>query len=231
MSDTKPKRGRPRLAEGLAKGAIFSIRLSPDERGRIGMAAAQRHIAPSEWARAVLLDAVDVCEIEAARGTLTKEAPPAAAKGAEMGRPSVDRVRVRGPDGEWADTVALVDTGAVGTVIDRDTAERAGIACGTDRESEPLRIAGKRVPVCRRTVTLEIPDSDCKATMEVNIARRAIGGHYPSILGADFMERTGTTLDLRRGEHSIACDVRRRDNFPPDEKKVVPKRWTKRGER
>jgi hypothetical protein len=54
--------GRPALAKGEGKAAIFSVRLSPEERERIEQAAQALGLKASAWARLALLDASNVPE-------------------------------------------------------------------------------------------------------------------------------------------------------------------------
>ena len=51
----RAKLGRPPLAEGKAKAAMFTIRLAPDERAAIERASKARGMRASQWAREVLL--------------------------------------------------------------------------------------------------------------------------------------------------------------------------------
>jgi hypothetical protein len=53
----KSKGGRPRLDPTAAKGAIFPIRLSHEERAAIATAAERTGEKDSEWARRILLAA------------------------------------------------------------------------------------------------------------------------------------------------------------------------------
>jgi len=57
MTEVKKKRGRPALSPEERKQAIFSIRLSPEERATIEAAAEQAGLTASDWARSVLLEA------------------------------------------------------------------------------------------------------------------------------------------------------------------------------
>lgn len=50
-----PKMGRPRLPKGQVKKSTFSIRLTPDERSSVEVAASATGQSASEWARGVLL--------------------------------------------------------------------------------------------------------------------------------------------------------------------------------
>ena len=60
MSEAKRGRGRPKMTEGEARGTIFSIRLSIDERALIQEAAEKAGIdSASDWARDVLLAAIE----------------------------------------------------------------------------------------------------------------------------------------------------------------------------
>lgn len=54
---TKSRIGRPPLPEGEAKARMFCLRLSPDERAAIDVAAGTAGESASEWARRVLLAA------------------------------------------------------------------------------------------------------------------------------------------------------------------------------
>lgn len=49
--------GRPSIPKADRKGAIFSIRLSPEERERIENAARSMGLKAAAWARLALLDA------------------------------------------------------------------------------------------------------------------------------------------------------------------------------
>jgi len=51
--------GRPPLPAGQAKGALLSVRLSPEERRRLEDAADFHRERVSEWARKVLLAAAE----------------------------------------------------------------------------------------------------------------------------------------------------------------------------
>jgi hypothetical protein len=62
----KPKIGRPRLPKGEGKGAVVTVRLSDDERAKVGIAAAKCGQKLSEWVRATLLTAADTDKIVAA---------------------------------------------------------------------------------------------------------------------------------------------------------------------
>ena len=50
--------GRPALPGGERKAAIFSVRLSSEERERVDQAAASLGLRAAAWARLVLLEAV-----------------------------------------------------------------------------------------------------------------------------------------------------------------------------
>ncbi len=144
-----------------------------------------------------------------------------------MGRPHIGTLHVFGPTDDRYET-ALLDTGSQYTILGPAVARDVGLSCGhTEREDHALAIAGKRVPVCR-TVKLEIADSDCLTTMEVYVAHKPIPGRFPTVVGADFMEQAGMILDLRRGDHTLACDIRRRDPQPPADKVIRPRRFRPR---
>ena len=49
--------GRPALPTTERKGAIFSVRLSPEEREQVERAAMAMGLKAAAWARLVLLDA------------------------------------------------------------------------------------------------------------------------------------------------------------------------------
>jgi hypothetical protein len=49
--------GRPPKKPGEAKGVMFCIRLTADEKAKIDAAAGRGGLGSSEWARAVLLSA------------------------------------------------------------------------------------------------------------------------------------------------------------------------------
>lgn len=49
--------GRPALAKGEGKAAIFSVRLSPEEREQVEKAGLAMGLKASAWARLVLIDA------------------------------------------------------------------------------------------------------------------------------------------------------------------------------
>lgn len=140
-----------------------------------------------------------------------------------MGRPFIDGIQITGPRGTVRAATALFDTGSNVTIIGRDEAAAAGVEC-TGPGERSVEIAGKRVPVCERRITIAITESECHATMDVLVARKAIPGRYGNIMGADFMERSGMVLDLRRGDHFVHCDRNRRDNFPPAEKRVTARK-------
>jgi uncharacterized protein (DUF1778 family) len=55
--EVKKKRGRPKLSTEERKRAIFSIRLSPEERAEIEAAAEAKGLKASDWARSILLEA------------------------------------------------------------------------------------------------------------------------------------------------------------------------------
>jgi hypothetical protein len=57
MKAKKPRIGRPPLAPGEAKGTIFSVRLTPEERAVVESAAERAGEKASAWARHVLLRA------------------------------------------------------------------------------------------------------------------------------------------------------------------------------
>jgi hypothetical protein len=145
-----------------------------------------------------------------------------------MGRPSISGIRVFGPKGERYET-ALLDTGSHSTILGPDVARDVGIDCRkSEREPNALRIGGVKIPACKRSVKLEITDSECAVTMEVYVAHKPLPGRFSNILGADFMERTGMMLDLRRGDHTLTCDTRRRDPKPPLDKGVRPRKFGSR---
>jgi uncharacterized protein (DUF1778 family) len=49
--------GRPPLADGKARGIVFTLRLSADERDAIETAAEQTRKPVTQWAREILLEA------------------------------------------------------------------------------------------------------------------------------------------------------------------------------
>lgn len=49
--------GRPPMANGVAKLATFSVRLTPEERAALDAAATAVDLSSSEWARRVLVAA------------------------------------------------------------------------------------------------------------------------------------------------------------------------------
>ncbi len=51
--------GRPALAKAEKKGAIFSVRLSLEERGQVERAAGAMGVKAAAWARMVLLHAAE----------------------------------------------------------------------------------------------------------------------------------------------------------------------------
>jgi uncharacterized protein (DUF1778 family) len=56
----KPKRaGRPPLPKGDAKAVMLRVRVTPDERKTIEMAARARNQKTSEWIRSALAAAVE----------------------------------------------------------------------------------------------------------------------------------------------------------------------------
>jgi len=132
-----------------------------------------------------------------------------------MSRPTTDMVELWGPDGRGPrNATALLDTGATHTIISRDDAEEAGVRCtGPGEFSVPM--GGRQIPVCRRRMTVGIAETDCKVDMDVLVARKPVPGRFGNILGADFMQRAGMMLDLRRGDHSLHCDIRRKDKSDP----------------
>jgi hypothetical protein len=50
-------RGRPSLPKAERKGAIFSVRLSPEERAQVERAAQALGLKAAAWGREVLLEA------------------------------------------------------------------------------------------------------------------------------------------------------------------------------
>jgi hypothetical protein len=50
-------RGRPALPKTERKAAIFSVRLSPEERDQVELAAQAMGLKAASWARLALLDA------------------------------------------------------------------------------------------------------------------------------------------------------------------------------
>ena len=54
-AESKPKRGRPPVAEGERKASTFSVRLTKEERAEVDAAAKRDGGGTSEWARRVLL--------------------------------------------------------------------------------------------------------------------------------------------------------------------------------
>jgi len=52
-----PRIGRPPLPEGKARGAVFTLRLSDDERATIEAAALRNGKPVTQWARDALLTA------------------------------------------------------------------------------------------------------------------------------------------------------------------------------
>lgn len=55
-------RGRPALPKADRKAAIFSVRLSPEERDRVEVAAQTLGLKAAAWARLALLDACQVAK-------------------------------------------------------------------------------------------------------------------------------------------------------------------------
>ena len=49
--------GRPALSKAEKKGAIFSVRLSSEERAAVELAARSQGLKAAAWARLALLDA------------------------------------------------------------------------------------------------------------------------------------------------------------------------------
>jgi hypothetical protein len=129
-----------------------------------------------------------------------------------VGRPAKARSKPKGP------FPALADTGSSETIIDSEHARAMGLVC--DKATDEIPIGGQAIPVCYRDVALQIPDTDCLLEVyRVAIATKPTG--LPTILGADFMQRTGAFLDLRRERHGIGCDVEGRD---PDPELIVAAR-------
>lgn len=59
-SDSRiPKMGRPPLPEGKAKGVVFTLRLSDDERVAIVEAAGRAGQPVTQWARNILIRAAE----------------------------------------------------------------------------------------------------------------------------------------------------------------------------
>lgn len=52
----KAKMGRPPLPAGSAKEIVFTLRLNESERDAIAAAAGQAGVAPTRWARDVLVE-------------------------------------------------------------------------------------------------------------------------------------------------------------------------------
>jgi len=108
---------------------------------------------------------------------------------------------------------ALVDTGAGVTVLSKAIADIVGIKCATE---DTLDIGGASHPVCYRKVDLHIPGTDCLVeNMRVAIIAKSSHDIPGAILGADFLQRTGAVLDLRKDRHAIVADVEGRDSNPP----------------
>jgi predicted HicB family RNase H-like nuclease len=58
-SKPKPKKpGQPKMAKGEAKGTIMPVRLSPEERRRVGLAAKASRQTVSAWVRSTLNAAI-----------------------------------------------------------------------------------------------------------------------------------------------------------------------------
>lgn len=101
MSETIRGPGRPPLPEGTRKAAIFSIRLSPDERVLVDVAAAAFGLKASDWARKVLMDALPPlpglvhATWRSSDGSLTVEGTPEEV-GRALGLLALAPARVRG---------------------------------------------------------------------------------------------------------------------------------------
>jgi uncharacterized protein (DUF1778 family) len=54
----KAKMGRPKLADGKAREVVFTLRLSPEERAAIEVAAKIAGKPVTQWARSALLASV-----------------------------------------------------------------------------------------------------------------------------------------------------------------------------
>lgn len=107
---------------------------------------------------------------------------------------------------------ALIDSGSGITILSNAYAALIGLKCSDEGE---LDIGGKTRRVCYRTVDLHIPKTDCFVEgMRVAVIATESGDIPGAIIGADFLQRTGAFLDVRRGRHSIAGDVDGRDPKP-----------------
>jgi hypothetical protein len=121
---------------------------------------------------------------------------------------------------------ALVDTGSSVTVLSKLLADVLGIKT---RATDYLDIAGERNEVCYRRVDLHIPGTDCFVeNMRVAVIVRE-EDDFPTILGADFLQRTGAFLDFRKGRHAIGADPNGRDPHPPIVVRPKPIRFRSNG--
>jgi hypothetical protein len=60
----KAKRGRPRLPKGQSKAALIVLRLQPEDRKTVYVAAKRAGVKFSEWARTALLRAANDGNLE-----------------------------------------------------------------------------------------------------------------------------------------------------------------------
>jgi methyl coenzyme M reductase subunit D len=59
-SQSKPRKvGRPSLPKGVAKGGVLGLRLTHDERRKIAAKAKASGQTVSEWARSILIAAME----------------------------------------------------------------------------------------------------------------------------------------------------------------------------
>ncbi len=124
---------------------------------------------------------------------------------------------------------ALIDTGASVTILSNAYAEMVGIDW---RAEDKLEIGGYRYPVCYRRVDMHIPRTDCLVEdMRVAVIATPSNDIPGAIIGADFLQRTGATLDFRKGRHSICGDVDGRDTQRADLVRAKPVRRRKRRRR
>ena len=108
---------------------------------------------------------------------------------------------------------ALFDSGSVISFLSRSAAKEAGLRCDTSEGTE--HIGGAPTAVCYRDVELHVTGTDCFAALRVAVPVDA-EQDVPTLLGADFLQRSGGFLDFGRGQHRIGCDVNARDPNPPE---------------
>lgn len=117
---------------------------------------------------------------------------------------------------------ALIDTGASVTVLSNAYAEMIGIDW---KAEDKLEIGGFRYPVCYRRVDMHIPRTDCFVeNLRVAVIATPANDIPGAIIGADFLQRPGAVLDVRKGRHAVGGDLEGRDANPPELVRAKPLR-------